>query len=197
MNETLRYYNKNAKKFTEKTRDVLFSDVQDKFLAKIPNCGKLLDFGCGSGRDTRYFLSKGYNVTAIDGSEEMCAIASKYTGQPVQKLLFLDFNEVDSYDGIWACASILHLSMKELPIVFKKLSLGLHVTGILYISFKYGEFQGIKHGRYFTYLNEKSLDKLLISVPDFIIEEQWITGDVREGREQEKWLNVLLKKHKK
>lgn len=77
---TLDYYNSKAKDFVSATVDVVFTEIQDIFLEYIPAGGKILDFGCGSGRDTKYFLSKGFGVDAIDGSEELCKIASEYTG---------------------------------------------------------------------------------------------------------------------
>ena len=105
-NKTLDYYNQNAKEFVAGTVAVDFNEIQDRFVEKLS--GKnVLDFGCGSGRDTKYFLQAGLHVTAIDGSEEMCRCASEYTGIKVQHMLFQELNEKNTYDGIWACASIL------------------------------------------------------------------------------------------
>lgn len=75
--ETLIYYNANAKAFTEGTINVDFSSIQNKFLDRLDSGATILDFGCGSGRDTRFFLENGYSVEAIDGSEELCKIASE------------------------------------------------------------------------------------------------------------------------
>ena len=112
-NKTLDYYNQNAESFIQGTVSVDFKETQDKFLQSLT--GKtILDFGCGSGRDTKYFIESGYAVTAIDGSEELCKSASAYTGIQVKHMLFQDLNEVDCYDGIWACSSILHLPKEEL-----------------------------------------------------------------------------------
>ena len=194
MNETLAYYENNANEFARSTRDVAFSEIQDKFLEYIPEHGSILDFGCGSGRDSLYFKQKGYGVTSIDGSEELCKLATEYIGQPVQHILFQDFSEVDAYDGIWACASILHLELETLTDVMKKLADGLHANGVMYTSFKYGDFCGMRNGRFFTYMTEESLRELLKAVPELEIKEEWITGDVREGRESEKWLNAILTK---
>lgn len=194
MNETLAYYENNANEFARSTRDVAFSEIQDKFLEYIAEHGSILDFGCGSGRDSLYFKQKGYGVTSIDGSEELCKLATEYIGQPVQHILFQDFSEVDAYDGIWACASILHLELETLTDVMKKLADGLHANGVMYTSFKYGHFCGMRNGRFFTYMTEESLRELLKAVPELEIKEEWITGDVREGRESEKWLNAILTK---
>ena len=112
VNKTLNYYNQNADSFIEGTVSVNFKEVQDKFLQMLSG-KKILDFGCGSGRDTMYFLKSGFDVTATDGSEELCKYASEYTGIQVKQMLFQDLDEVDYYDGIWACSSILHLSKNE------------------------------------------------------------------------------------
>ena len=136
QNETLAYYDQNAAAFAAGTEKVDFAEMQDQFLALLPPGSKILDFGCGSGRDTRYFLDRGYCVDATDGSEEMCRYAEKYTGIPVRKMLFSELNAVDVYDGIWACSSILHVRLPELPDVFEKMVRALRKHGIIYTSFK-------------------------------------------------------------
>ena len=194
MNKTLEYYDANADKFVSGTVGVEFTEIQDRFLAYLKEGAKLLDFGCGSGRDTKYFLDKGFDVDAMDGSENLCQIASEYAGIKVQNKLFRDLNEMNYYEGIWACSSILHLDKKELEQVFKLIGIALKSLGILYTSFKYGEFSGERNGRFFTDFTEESFKEFLDKFPGFEIKELWITGDVRPGRGDEKWLNVILQK---
>jgi SAM-dependent methyltransferase len=192
--KTLAYYNANARIFTEGTINVDFSSVQNKFLDKLESGASILDFGCGSGRDTKYFLENGYTVEAIDGSEELCKIASEQTGIEVKNMLFWVLQEVRKYDAIWACSSILHLSYVELVDVMKKIVVALKDKGLLYTSFKYGVYEGIRNGRYFTDMTEDNLEKLLQEVGGIEIEELWVTSDVRPGRGEEKWLNLFLRK---
>lgn len=192
--QTLEYYNINASSFAEGTVNVDFSATQDKFLDKLPAGAIILDFGCGSGRDTRYFLERGYRVKAVDGSDELCKIASEYTGIEVKHMYFQELCEVEKYDAIWACSSILHLSYAELVDVMKKMIIALKDNGLIYTSFKYGTFEGARNGRYFIDMNEESLAKLLNDIDGVNIEEQWITSDVRPRRGDEKWLNLLLRK---
>ena len=192
-NKTIDYYNKNADSFIQGTVSVDFKETQDKFL-KLLTGKKVLDFGCGSGRDTKYFLESGFDVTATDGSEELCKSASTYTGIQVKHMLFQDLNEADCYDGIWACSSILHLSKDELRIVINKMSRALKPNGIIYTSFKYGNFEGERNGRFFTDFTLDVFEDFISEVKDIVIEEYWITGDVRPGREEEKWLNLILRK---
>ena len=83
--------------------------ARQRFLACLPAGAAILDFGCGSGRDAKAFLELGFSVEASDGSEELCRRASELTGIPVKRMLFSELSAADRYDGIWACASILHL----------------------------------------------------------------------------------------
>ena len=193
INKTLTYYNTNAHRFTSDTLDVEFSTIQDSFLAQLPAGALILDFGCGSGRDSRYFLQKGYRVEACDGSEEMVKAATRNAGIPVKKMLFSELNEENRYDGLFACASILHVPSKDLPDIFTRMKKAVKKGGILYVSFKYGTFEGIRNGRYFTDLTEESLQAILDRVGGLEIIRTGITGDARPGREDEKWLNVLLR----
>lgn len=194
MNQTIDYYNKNAADFIETTRHADMHEAQDRFLALLPAGASVLDFGCGSGRDTKYFLDKGCAVTATDGSEELCRAASIFTGIEVKCMLFEDLNEKNVYDGIWACSSILHLKKTELLPVIRKMNTALKENGVIYTSFKYGEFEGERGGRYFTDFTEAAFREFLAGIPGLVIEKCWITGDVRPGRDTEKWLNVLIRK---
>jgi len=194
LNKTINYYDTNAKEFVEGTLNVDFKATQDKFINKLPAKGYILDFGCGSGRDTKYFLAKDFNVDAIDGSIELCKIASEYTNIKVNHMYFNELSIVNKYDGIWACSSILHLSLDDLVDVFKRMSKALKDEGIIYTSFKYGDFSGERNGRFFTDMTEDSFAKLIANVENLKVEEQWITADVRPQRGNEKWLNLILRK---
>lgn len=193
-NTTLEYYDSHSAAFTGDTLEVGFTEIQDWFLSYLKPGAAILDFGCGSGRDSRYFLQKGYAVEAADGSEAMVEIAAKNTGIKVRRMLFGELDEQEKYDGIFACASILHVPMKELPDILTRIRNALKNEGIAYVSFKYGDFEGERNGRYFTDLNEERLENLLKEVPGLKLEEQRITSDVRPGRAEEKWLNAILRK---
>ncbi len=194
MNTTIDYYNKHAESFADGTLSVDFSDVQDRFAELMPANARILDFGCGSGRDTLYFISKGFKVDAVDGSEELCRIASENTGIEVRRMLFSELNTNEVYDGIWACASILHLSKEELNDVFRRMLCAVKRGGYIYTSFKYGEAEGFRNGRYFTDLTEKTFAEFIKEFPDTESVDEWVTADVRPGRSDEKWLNIVLRK---
>lgn len=191
-NITLDYYDQNAGKFISGTVDADMHLIQDTFLNYLKPGARILDFGCGSGRDTKYFLSHGFAVDAMDGSERLCALAEKLTGIPVTHMLFEDLDVMDVYDGIWACASVLHLEYALLADVFCKMSRALKQGGCLYVSFKYGNFEGIRGGRYFTDMTEARFQALVIAFPELKIEKMCVTADARPERNDEKWLNILL-----
>ncbi|MCI6019362.1 MAG: class I SAM-dependent methyltransferase [Clostridiales bacterium] len=194
MDNTIAYYNLNADNFVENTQNADMHLAQERFLQQLSKNASILDFGCGSGRDTRFFLEKGYHVTATDGSAEICRLASAFTGIEVKQMLFQELDETNIYDGIWACSSILHLPKNELLSVMRKMCAALKDAGIIYTSFKYGDFEGERNGRYFVDFTEDAFRDFIKEVPEIIIVESWITGDVRPGRGEEKWLNLMLQK---
>lgn len=194
MVDTIDYYNRNVQDFVDRTVSVDFTRIHKVFLELLPRDARILDFGCGSGRDTKYFLDCGYQVDAMDGSIELCRAASEYTGIHVKQMLFQDLAEEEKYDGIWACASILHVKKTELPDIIRKMSLATKENGIIYISFKCGDYEGERNGRYFTDMTEISMKELLVDFPELKVEKQWITGDVRADRGDERWLNMILRK---
>lgn len=197
MTNTINYYNQNAENFIANTQNADMHPTQERFLRLLDANTSILDFGCGSGRDTKYFLEKGYQVTATDGSAELCRLASKFTGIKVKEMLFDELDAMNQYDGIWACSSILHLPKKELLPVIQKMCEALKDNGIIYTSFKYGDFEGERNGRYFTDFTEKTFREYIEKVPELTIEEAWITSDVRPGRGEEKWLNLILRKNQR
>ncbi len=194
MDKTINYYDNNADAFAVGTVDVEFGDIQNRFLSFLPKGGTILDFGCGSGRDTKYFISKGFVVDAVDGSEKICNIARKNTGIEVRQMFFSELEEDEKYDGIWACASILHLPKDELKSVVVKMVKAVKPGGYIYISFKYGEFEGYRNERYFTDFTKETFHDFIKSFPEITVAEEWISADVRPGRGDEKWLNLILQR---
>ena len=194
LNNTLQYYNEHADCFTADTQTSDMTEKYAPFLSRVKPGGHILDLGCGSGRDSAQFLARGYQVTSMDGSAELCRIAEAYTGHKVHNILFDEIAWQNEFDGVWACASLLHCTMDELPGVLQKVSRSLKSDGVLYVSFKYGDFAGWRNGRYFTNLTEAALQKLIDMAPELRIIEVYKTGDVRPGREHELWLNAIVEK---
>lgn len=194
MDTTISYYDQNAEDFCRSTLTVDFSEIQNAFIKELPKGGKILDLGCGSGRDSLAFLKAGFQVTPVDGSAEICRITEDTLGIPVRQMNFEDLDGVEAYDGVFACASLLHLPYSKLEEEFRKISDALRPGGICYASFKYGDFEGLRNGRYFTDLDEARFDTLIRQITELDIIRQWKTVDVRPGREDETWLNVLMRK---
>ena len=200
MNDTIKYYEKEYETFISETIDADTEVLRRRFLRLIPGNGDILDLGCGSGRDTKAFIDAGYRVSAIDGSEEICHAASEYTGIDVKCMDFFDIKTEEAYDGIWACASVLHVEKSRIPKLLEVLYRALKKGGILYLSFKYGDHDGFRDGRHFTDLNENGFSELLDSLycesvtrDEFELVDEWKSEDVRRGKNVE-WLNVILRK---
>lgn len=191
---TITYYNQNTTSFITSTQSVKMTEAWTRFTTRLPPSSMVLDLGCGSGRDTKYFLQHGYKVEATDGSTELCRAASEFTGIKVKNQLFTELSEENKYDAVWACSSILHADKKDLVIIIRKIHTALRENGIFYTSFKYGTFEGERNGRYFTDMTEDTFAELMDKAGGFSLIEQWITSDARPGREDEKWLNVILQK---
>ncbi len=195
--DSIDYYNKYANLYFESTVELDMGETLNKFTGNLPEGGEILDLGCGSGRDSLYFIQRGFDVTAIDGSKELCELASIHIGQNV---LWMQFSELDFYevfDGIWACASLLHTAPDEIKDIFGKVIKCLKPGGVLYMSFKHGEFSGFRDGRYFNDFRSKEMKDLISKFPELELLEMWKSPDVRNERGDEGWLNVLVKKKDK
>ncbi len=193
MKQTLDYYDINALGFFESTFKVDMESLYQPFLRYLPDHAVILDLGCGSGRDTLAFKNKGYQVAATDYSKELVDKASRLTGIEVRFESFYELAELNQYDGIWACASLLHCERKRLHEVLEKILKALKVNGICYMSFKYGEGDRYKDGRQFTDMDESQAQNLLKNFDNILLLQQWITIDKRPDHNED-WLNIVFQK---
>ena len=191
--QTIQYYDKNAEDFAAGTENADMRECRNRFLHYLKRGQKILDAGCGSGRDVIAFIEAGYEVEAFDASAEICRLASEKTGIEVRQLRFEELRGEDQYDGIWACASLLHVQPNDLPDVLLRMHRLLKPEGVLYASFKYGSGEREKDGRYFHDLTENTCREFLLKA-GFLIRELFITQDVRSGRSQERWVNAIAGK---
>lgn len=194
MNDTINYYNENALDFFNNTKDANMGKLYERFLRFLPKGARILDLGCGSGRDTKFFLQNGYECVAVDASIEMVKLSSELTGRKTLLLRFDEIDFIEEFDGVWACASLLHARKSEMDDILKRIHKALKNYGIFYSSFKYGDKEEFRNGRFFNFYDEKSFNELLKRNDYFQLVEMFITTDVREGRQDEKWLNVILRK---
>jgi SAM-dependent methyltransferase len=189
------YYDAHADEFCKNTVGVDISELYVPFLREIPPGARILDAGSGSGRDSAFFIQKGYQVLSIDASSEMVAATSKLTGQPA---LLMRFDEVAfdaDFDGIWACASFLHVARQDLPPTLARIVKALKPGGIFYLSFKYGDSERIEGGRFFTNMDEVSFGQLLATQPELESLRVWIADDVRNDRRgRQRWFNAIVRR---
>lgn len=184
------YYSKNYKEYIEKTKNVNMKESYEFFLQHITKKGKLLDIGFGSGRDMLYFKSIGFDIYGIDTEVKFVKEATKLE-LDVKCVDILNFNDKQKFDCIWACASLLHINSKSLNKAFINCSNHLSNNGIMYCSFKYGDFEGLIDDRYYLYLTENSISKYLENT-NFKIIDYKITLDKLNRRNN--WINFILKK---
>ena len=191
MTETLAYYDQNAADFFSNTVNVDMTSLHDRFLSTVSPGGMVLDAGCGSGRDAKSFLTRGFRVAAFDASSELARMASEHTGIDIAVRRFSDVREQCCYDGVWACASLLHLPQVDIPAALERLWATLKPGGTFYLSFKLGVGERFQNGRHFTDVSEAQLRSWVTVLPDLGGVECWLTTDQRPGR-SEQWLNAIV-----
>lgn len=194
--DTLNYYNENAELYCEQTKVGNIQENYDRFLKTIPAGSYILDFGCGSGRDSKYFIENGYKVRAIDGSSEICKITSKYINQEVECMKFEDLDDVEVYDGIWACSSILHVEKDNLPGILDKMLRSLKSGGVIYTSFKLGHGYEIKEGKYYNYITKEEMEDILktLSIEAKLIDYFETKPSTKRISPNTIWGNFVIKK---
>ena len=188
MNETIDYYNKYAEEYFNKTVNVSMQAVYDQFEVYLKPGDKILDLGCGSGRDSLYFLSKGYEVISVDGSKEMCRLAEDYIGRDVRNITFDKLDYDNEFDAVWACASLVHVDIGEITDVLFRIQRALKKKGVLYASWKYGTGERIANQKYYADYDEECI-KRMFSSSSLNVHRLWLSGDnlARDSR----WLNVI------
>jgi SAM-dependent methyltransferase len=190
---TTAYYNAHSAEYCKNTVAVNMSELYAPFLDLVPAGGRILDAGCGSGRDSLAFLRAGYDVVSIDASQEMVKATSKLTGRDASLLTFDEMEFNNEFDGIWACASLLHVSRRDQDGVLGRMTDALKLKGVLYVSFKHGDVERLEHGRLFNDMNEPLLETVLVKHPRLHLLKVWISEDVRnERRGGQKWLNAIV-----
>ncbi len=192
---TTGYYDRNAQAYFDATLNVDMSDLYDEFLPNIPPGGRILDAGSGSGRDTLAFLKKGYEVDAFDSSPALAELSTRLTGVSTQVIRFQELESTPLYDGIWACASLLHVPAKELHDALTRLLRALKLGGVLYVSVKHGSGERLADdGRLFVDLDKTGIQKLFAKFPDISLRKIWISGGEGPLRGRDNWLNALALK---
>ncbi|HEV2651595.1 MAG TPA: class I SAM-dependent methyltransferase [Rhizomicrobium sp.] len=187
------YYDRNGGRFFADSAYADLARTHARFLAHVRDGGAILEAGCGSGRDALAFSKAGYAVTAFDGSAKMVELAREHCGLPVMHMRFNEVAWHDAFDGIWSCASLLHVARDELPGVMMRLANALKHGGAWFMSFKHGTTDRHANERYFTDMDE-SLVVNAIRGTGLDPADVWISSDARPGREGERWTNAIARK---
>jgi SAM-dependent methyltransferase len=194
LDRTMSYYDSHALIYIEKTLSVDMGKIYKKFLNNIVEGGRILDAGSGSGRDSLNFLGQGYRVEAFDASPRLAALSTQLTGVATRVLRFQELDIVCRYDGIWACASLLHLKTDELVDAFQRLQRALKPNCTIYASFKAGTEERVAlDGRWFTDMNEERIKKIVEGVPQLSITDMWLTPGEGAFCGHGEWFNLLLR----
>lgn len=189
---TQRYYEDKAEEYLARTSHLDMESLYKPFLELMPSGGTILDAGCGPGRDTLSFLKKGFQVTAFDASAKMVELVSKQTGVVAFQMRFQELNYEQEFDGIWACASLLHVPFCELEDVLTRFHRALKTGGICLMSFKQGNGERFDDGRRFIDFTEATLRQKLADISGVSILRIWGTED-QAGRVGVQWVNALVR----
>ena len=191
MDSSIGYYEKNAKEYFDKTANIPMDDLYKEFEKYLFSGAKILDLGCGSGRDSKYFLTKGYEVISIDGSCEMCKLAEAYIGKTVYNIKFEDLNYNCEFDAVWASASLLHVKKNSILHIINNVIRTLKDEGVLYASWKNGIGERYEGDRYYNDLSMTEIRELLDSTL-FEVIKIWVSQDNLERPNS--WVNIIAKK---
>jgi len=192
-NKTIRFYDEHAIEYARKSVALDLESLYAPFLKQIPNGGRILDAGCGSGRDAKVFLERDYEVVAIDGSAAMAHQAAMLLERPVEHCPFQEMGFVNEFDGIWCCAALLHVRRLELSSVLRRFAIALRQRGVCYLSFNEGHGER-DEDRYFIDFTATELRHLFTEVEAFDVVDIWVTPDYRGSRRPIKWINTLVQK---
>ncbi len=191
--DTIEYYNKYAAKIFEDTAELDMEKLRQKFLKYLEEGDTILDLGCGSGRDSLAFYEQGYDVTPLDASEEMCKLAEIHTGIEVLHMSYEDMEFDEVFDGVWGCGALIHVPEKELEDILERVIDAMCQGGILFLSFREGDFEGFQGEQYFCDYTEEKLERILKETGRLEVKKLW-TGAGQSRNTDDSWVNVLAKK---
>ena len=187
------YYESNAERYAAETFSADMSEQYQRFLPLLKKGAKILDVGSGSGRDACYFKKQGYQVTALEPSKNLCREIRKVFPGEIVCSDIQNYRATERYDGIWACASLIHLQEEEVLCFFEKIDQYLNDNGMVYVSGKNGIQTGeAEDGRYFLEFTEQLVEKILKVNEQLELERLWYTEDVN-GRRGFRWRNGVLR----
>lgn len=193
-NLSIEYYDQNAASFVNATIGANMASLYTEFEKYIDLGGKILDLGCGSGRDSLYFYKKGYRVVSLDPSIAMCEETRRRVPVEVFNMRAEEIKFIEKFDAVWACASLVHVAREDMRTTVSKIMGALKLGGIFYASWKYGYGEQVRQGRYFVYFTEQELLKIVRTIDNLEVIKIWVTEDAKIEKDDTGWLNILVKK---
>jgi 2-polyprenyl-3-methyl-5-hydroxy-6-metoxy-1,4-benzoquinol methylase len=189
------FYNDNAETYCQATVKVDMGDARERFLRMLQPGARILDAGCGSGRDMRAFMLRGFLVSGFDASSQMASYASSYSGRTCEILRFQDMQFHNEFDGVWSCASLLHVPKHDMEDVMNRLVNSLKLNGVAYFSFIEGEGERVSSdGRFYNSYTSDSLRTLLRKIGRVREVESWTSVDSGAQSRPAPWLNMIVQK---
>jgi len=190
---TVQFYDSHAQEYFDRTVSADLSPIYDEFVKRVHAGAKVLDAGCGSGRDVRNLHLRGFDVMGIDASSALVKLARQYSGVTCRTMRLENVNFVRRFDAIWACASLLHVPKTKLASVLRRLKAGLVEGGLLYASVQVGNGEMLApDGRYFAYFEPDEFTGFLVKA-GFGVEADWISEDTLASQRSLRWLNVFAR----
>ncbi|MFA6099043.1 MAG: class I SAM-dependent methyltransferase [Patescibacteria group bacterium] len=170
IKKTVNFYNQNVDGYMQKTVNLQDKPWLNKFASYLPKKAKVLDIGCGYGRDTNFFVAKNFDAYGIDLSPKMIAKAKKFS--PLGKFSVMDMLKLkfdhDFFDGIWCSATLPHLNKKDAVRAIKEIKRVLKKNGAFYLNLKEGKGEKlIADSRYknakkfYSYYTQQEIKKIL------------------------------------
>lgn len=192
VDSTRTFYDDNAEEYFIKTYNIDLTHQYERFLNYLIPSGHIMDLGCGSGRDSNYFIQHNYYVDALDSSKKLCELVNKRLGIEPINCRIQDWNPDKKYDGIWACASLLHFNTAEFEMFLERLPSYLNVYGVLFASVKSGIPTGFSDdGRFYQNYSEDSIKNTINKYSALRLKELWFSNDSLE-RDSFRWMNLII-----
>jgi SAM-dependent methyltransferase len=190
--ETDRYYRENAQSYFDRTFGLQMAHLYRPFLAGVGKGRRILDVGCGSGRDVKAFRALGYDAYGIDPSPELVDLATKEVGPYFSVGRAESYSSAVPFDAIWACASLLHVRRGELYATIRNLRALLSPQGVFFASMQLGSGEVTQaDGRRYTYFSAGEFEDAIAEAGLQVL-DAWESKDVLRS-DGPRWINVLAR----
>jgi SAM-dependent methyltransferase len=191
IESTVNFYETHAREYFDRTVSADLSVLYKIFLKHVRPGGRVLDAGCGSGRDLKILQARGFDAVGIDASNALVKLASQFSGATCLPMRLENVSFSQHFDAVWACASLLHLPKRRIPSVLRRFHKSLVDDGVLFASVQAGQGEKIApDGRFFAYYAPNEFAGL-VEKSGFSVDDVWISKDSLPGRGAIRWINIV------